>query len=516
MVCSASFGKKIKIGLESFAQDRRGAVAAYVTALLPILIGGALLTVDAGRLYSLNTSLQAAADAFALAGAAELDGQSQPNADDSITRANRAISTMMASRNQMRLGDAGTAAITVASGYPVYLSALPASDATATTLTTTDPTAARYVQVKVAAANFTTIFPATFLGASTNTTSTSAIATGGGPQAAGGRQICLGPVTPMFICNPYEGNATSTVFQAVDPTDSNYATNRRRQIELQTSAGTYFPGNFGWLDTPELGNGANALRDALAVTNPLSPSSCLVQRTSVSQRTGNVANADDAMNTRFDLWNGPFNNGKSNSAYTPALNVRKGAKPGNGANGACNPSTTAPNANSFPRDGSFSGNIGNGVYDLTAYWTANYGAVQTGSFTYPDGTTGTLSATSSRYDAYLYELQNNKTSIAAVGGPAKDEKGSPQCYSGGSTANYDRRVLYVAIVNCTQLSINGNSGNLGVPFAYGKFFLTEPVSGGVYYSELVGLASDGQVIDVGGGGPNGGPAVAGRPVQLYR
>ena len=58
-----------------------------------------------------------------------------------------------------------------------------------------------------------------------------------------------------------------------------------------------------------------------------------------------------------------------------------------------------------------------------------------------------------------------------VAGPAIGEKGSPQCYSGGSTANYDRRVLYVAIVNCTQLGISGNSTDIGVPFAYGKFFL---------------------------------------------
>ena len=501
MVCVGSIGRKSVRLVSSVLRKCDGTVAIYVTILLPFLIGGALLSVDAGRLNSLNTSMQGGADAFALAAAAELDGQSQPNGDDSITRANRVLSTMMASRNQMRLGDAGTASITVAS--TTYLTALPASDATATTLTTTDPTAARYVQVKVTAANFTTIFPASFLGALSNTTTTSAIATAGGPIAGAGRQICLGPVVPMFICNPYEGSTTS-LFQATDPNDANYATNRRRQILLQTGSGTFAPGNYGWLDTPELGNGATALRDALALNLPISGGDCRVSRTTISQKTGNVANADDAMNTRFDLWSGPFNNGASSASYAPALNVRKGAKPGNGNKGACSPSTSAPNANSLPRDASFSGRLGNGSYSLSAYWTANYGGSLPAAIS---------STTTSRYDVYQYELANGKTSLAAIGGPAVGEKGSPQCYSGGTAPTYDRRVIYVAIVNCTNLAINGNSGSLGSPVAYGKFFLTEPVSSGNYYSELVGIAGTGASLD---GGGNTGPVAVSESVQLYR
>ena len=139
MVFFASNGKRLGGLIATALRSSDGTVAIYVTVLLPFLIGGALISVDAGRLHSLNTSMQAGADAFALAAAAELDGQSQPNADDSITRANRAISTLMASRNQMRLGDAGTANITVAS--TTFLTALPASDASDTTNTTTDPTA---------------------------------------------------------------------------------------------------------------------------------------------------------------------------------------------------------------------------------------------------------------------------------------------------------------------------------------------------------------------------------------
>jgi hypothetical protein len=489
---------------------REGSVAIYAAILLPMLIGGALLTVDAARLYSMQTFLQAGADAFALAGAAELDGQSQPNGDDSITRANRAIANLVT--NYVRLGDAGKAAITVAS--TTYLSSLPSSDASAITSAniTKDATQARYVQVKVASANFTTFFPATFLGASSNATTTSAIATAGGPAAGNGRQLCLGPVVPMFICNPYEGNSIS-IYQAMDPTDPDYAVNSRRQITLQGN-GQYFPGNFGWLQTPEFTNGANGLSDALALVNPLG-SNCLVNRTTVQQQTGKIASADTALNTRFDLWSGPYNNSFKDASFAPALNVRKGDPYGTGngngnGNGACKPTILTPDANSLPRDSAFLGNLGNGDFSLSTYWTNNYGA------SVPAALSG---AGTRRYDVYLYELANSLTNQAAAAGPAKGEFGKPMCYSGGTTATYDRRVLYVALINCTSLNVTGSSTNLGVPFAYGKFFITEPVvtGGGNYtiYAELIGLFGTGSSLDTGSG--NGGtPAVTDQIVQLYK
>ena len=498
-----------------------GTVALYVAVLLPVLIGSGLMTVDFARLYSLQTFMQAGADALALAGAAELDGQSQPNCDDSITRANRAIASLVA--NTSRFGDAGNAAITVAS--TTYLSALPVSDATAipTGSITTVPTLARYVKIKVTAANFTTIFPATFIGAISNTTTSSAVATAGGPLAGAGRQICLGPVTPMFICNPYE-NLSPSLFEVMERDGPYYTTYRRKQILLQTGGnGAFAPGNFGWLDTPENGQGAPGLRDAISLNQPnAGGSSCRVSRNTVSQRTGNVANADDAMNTRFDLWSGPFNNSKSNAAYPPAKNVRKGAKPGNGANGACSPSPIGPNANSLPRDGSFNGRIGSGTYaagsNLTAYWQTNYGTAL------PAALSG---ANVSRYDVYLYEIGYTSAGVstgnintalansAAVFGPAAGEKGTPQCYSGGTVSTYDRRVLYVAIVNCTNLGLTGNSTAPFAPVAYGKFFLTEPVSGGDYYSELIGLVGTGETIDP-GDATEGNIVNVSEAVQLYR
>ena len=496
-------------------------MALYVAVLLPVLIGMGVMAIDFSRLSTLNTFMQAGADALALAGAAELDGQSQPNGDDSITRANRAIANLVI--NKQRLGDAGKVGITVAS--TTFLTALPTADSAVIPagLATTDPTKARYVSVKVTTANLTTIFPVTFLGAVSNTASTKAVATAGGPLGGAGRQLCLGPVVPMFICNPYE-SLSPGLFEVMERDGPYYATYRRKQILLQTGGnGSFAPGNFGWLDTPENGQGAGGLRDAISLNQPnAGGSSCRVSRNTVSQRTGNVANADDAMNTRFDLWSGPFNNSKSNAAYPPAKNVRKGAMPGNGSNGACSPLTSAPNANSLPRDGSFNGRIGSGTYaagsNLTTYWLANYGTAL------PAALSG---ANVSRYDVYLYEIGYTSAGVstgnintalansAAVGGPAIGEKGTPQCYSGGTVSTYDRRVLYVAIVNCTNLGLTGNSTAPFAPVAYGKFFLTEPVSAGNYYSELIGLVGTGETIDP-GDATEGNIVNVSEAVQLYR
>jgi hypothetical protein len=80
----------------SLAKDRRGAALLYVSMLLPVLIGGGLLAIDASRLFNLQTSLQEGADALALAGAAELDRRPAfGGAPSSIDRATNAINNLV-------------------------------------------------------------------------------------------------------------------------------------------------------------------------------------------------------------------------------------------------------------------------------------------------------------------------------------------------------------------------------------------------------------------------------------
>ena len=235
-----------------------------------------------------------------------------------------------------------------------FFSSLPAPTPTriASSHETTDPTLARFVEVTVTPQTLNTIFPASFLGGS-NTSTT-------GARAVAGFQSVVCQIMPMFICNPYEGTGTTHFRRMADPAL------RRRQIKMQLGTGgtsQYFPGNYGWLNLPIFGNGATALRDALALVNP---PTCFEQN-GVSQKTGNIESANDAINVRFDLWRGPYNNKNKACAYRPARNVRKGYAPGKGNNGACNPndnpSDPNPNTARLGRDSAYpysGGRMGNG------------------------------------------------------------------------------------------------------------------------------------------------------------
>jgi Flp pilus assembly protein TadG len=61
--------------LSRFRQDRSGAIAIYAAFVGTLMISAGVLAVDYGRLTVLKTQLQNAADAAALAGAAQLDGR---------------------------------------------------------------------------------------------------------------------------------------------------------------------------------------------------------------------------------------------------------------------------------------------------------------------------------------------------------------------------------------------------------------------------------------------------------
>jgi hypothetical protein len=181
--------------------------------------------------------------------------------------------------------------------------------------------------------------------------------------------------------------------------------------------------------------------------------------------------------------------------------VRKGYVPGKGSKGACSPSATSPNTNKLGQDSAFpyaGGRMGNGTWDFNSYWANNFGGAA------PNGWSNV--SLPSRYDVYRYELSANLTGTAAVAGNAKGEKGTPACYSGGGLSdNPDRRILYAAIIDCAALNVHGNSGGPLPVTAFAKFFITEPVTGGVIYSELVGIVEPG--VD---------QSIAHDIVQLYR
>jgi len=479
--------------LRSLTNDRRGVALIYVSALLPILIGGGLLAIDASRLYNLHTSLQAGADALAVAGGAELDRRAAIGGGlSSIDRATNAINNLV--QNQSRFGASGLSNVTVQNIR--FLSTLPANDTDPITVAneTTDPGQAHYVEVTVTPTTMNAIFPVTFLGAASNQATMDAV-------AVAGLDVAVCQFTPLYICNPYENVPGTTIYDAIQ----NPAI-RQREIILkwQGGGGTQNgPGNYGFLESHR-GPGAPELWEDLASINP---ATCFVQN-GVSVRTGSIASVRNALNVRFDLFEGSFNSQKGNASYRPARNVRKGYDPGGGTGCSQSDANTEPPNTDYrklPRDNTYphaNGRIGDGNWACQAYWNVNF----SGGTAPPAGCTASP-PTVSRHDVYRHEIDNGLVSNPSNGTPA--ETGDPQCYTGGTLNDTpDRRILFGAIINCQQYAAElvGGSGNSIPVETFAKFFLVEPIDNeNDLYVELTGLVD-----------PATDPGIVHDLVQLYR
>jgi Flp pilus assembly protein TadG len=451
------------------ARDERGAVLVYVSIALTVFMGFTALVIDGGRLFTLDTEMQSAADALALAGAAELDGN-----DDAITRATAAMDNLV--QNNQTFGN-GAAAIT---GYtPIFLTELPAdsqplSDVEA--FATTDDASARFVEVKLTDANdraIDTMFAPAIGGNST--ANASAVAIAGFTSA-----VCK--FTPLFICNPYEGDGIDTLPEFTTMVET--ASQQRRLITLKKGPGggstSYFPGNFGFLQ-PQDGRGANALRDSLGKVDP---GSCFRQD-GVQTRTGNVISVRQAVNARFDVYDGNYNSKKNDADYRPGLNVTKGYLKTSGnrcSQQIYSGSAVPPPAMAFPTDDCSTGGcaslggqpdrMGNGDWDFGKYWDINHGN-RNGALdeAYPNGWTDANPP--SRYQVYRHEISNNliPNKLSAGG-----EDGRPACSTATATDDPDRRILYAAVLNCGALDIRGNSNSTVPAVAFVKMFITRPMT----------------------------------------
>jgi Flp pilus assembly protein TadG len=510
MVSARQIHRGIKSTVASFRQSDEGAAAVVIALTLPVLFGFAMLAVDGGRYFNLHTSVQAGADALALAGAAELDGKL-----DAITRANRAIDNLVA--NDQRFGE-GTAQISRSRIDVRFLKSLPSTDgeAIAGTHVTADPAEAHFVEVATRPVPFKSYFAAVAAIRATSDTRATAVA---------GFDSVACKVAPLFMCNPFEGTGTNLYDGAQDPSF------KRRLIAMKEKAATYYPGNYGYLQPPN-GGGASEVKESMAIDVP---KGCYRQ-SGVELRTGNISSTAEAMNVRFDLYDGGFKSNKSDPAYRPAQNVRKGF-----TGPSCNPSlaydpTKAPsnaaNANiaaiGFPRDECFytssctyggsamGGRIGGGDWDFDAYWNVTY-ADTVGK---PNGWSN--GNRPSRYEVYRYEIENGLLNHASIGAGTKKgngstkETGAPQCYSGGSSTLSDvpdRRVFIGAILDCKALDekygINGGSSPPLPVTAYAKFFMTEPMdkNDSTIWVEMVEVLEPGTVAARG---------IVRDTVQLYR
>jgi hypothetical protein len=310
------------------------------------------------------------------------------------------------------------------------------------------------------------------------------------------RQICN--AVPLMVCNPAEiVNGSGAEFRASDWVGKQIA------AKISGSNAGWTPGNFG-LTNNFPGTGANQMEEAMANVNPFA--TCEADNVGIKNgaTTGKVA---DGMNVRFDLYNGDEKSNNSSATYPPAPAVVKGLYgTGNGNNpgSACNPQKSATSM-PMPRDNCFMvpptpgaglgcvnypvgvGNpprYGNGQWARNAYWHINHPGIPeptTPVVTPPGSPTGPyVDATNplggwTRYQTYRYEIETMGGQVNIPG----DEQGAPVCNPTVPDTNRDRdrRIIYVAVVNCLENGLAGNGGNpANIPVkAYAKVFITEPV-----------------------------------------
>ncbi len=524
-------------GLRSLWRDRRGAVAIYVAISMPMLLGIGALSIDLGRLMSVNTELQSAADAAAMAGARELD--QFPGSRD---RARAVAAGAVANLQTFATGGADvTIDTTNCANPPVapcirFLKKLPASDNDPIKISdraTTDKEA-RFIEVHVASRTVTNGLIRLVGGPAVASTSATAVA---------GHQDMVCDIPLMYMCNPSEPAGNTDLELPVD-----FALRDGKQMELfhQGGGGKLSPGDFGLVcPVGTEGNndcGGDAVKEAIASTS----GQCARL---VTTKTGNtLSQARTGVNARFDFWTSQAKDSSNNpwrdqDRFQPAANVTQGGefKINNATRCEYDP-LPATQAVGLPRDqchvdddcevnGAIAGNerVGDGTWDYREYFRINHGCDQnTNPNCKPadwDGITGAASWPPIRYEVYRYELERLPEQIVMPGQTIYDAGGNPvdttaenghsQCFQGtppdipgynyypakqrDATLLGDRRIFPFAVLNCNALDAAGYDTN-------GKFtyktdnlayvFLTEPMSdpsGSELYGEILAPVDEADV-----------------------
>jgi Flp pilus assembly protein TadG len=507
---------------QAWQRNEAGAIAIYVALMLPFLVGLALLVVDGGRLFNLDTSLQNNVDALALAGAAELDKR-----PDSRTRAAAAMQAFITSNKQIfgsgasritvafnsTTGDAASASgvewcwlktipadkckldLTVSSSGACSINSTSAGTECSYELST-NPATTNFIWVRsrASAGGFANLFPVALV----NGKSTSALRR----VAVAGMNRAVCKPTPLMICNPWETTGTDSIDTVPE---------LRTKIGSITTAREYGggsaeigPGEFGLLDPSEVidscGGGSGGIVTELTWQLAGSTQTSCQTRNGLCPKTGVVAALDKAVNSRFDIYEGSIGSYLTSDpiALVPAARTIWNNKDADAT--ACKRTgieeDTSGNAPGswFPRDA---------AWDRVAYFSQQpyYSANPTlhlasNSITLPNGKTKTV-GTLTRYEAYLWEA--DKAKAMAVPGSPYTKSAANTCYAskvtGGTTilntvgidGRTGRRDLYVALTNCLELkaaiaagapySLNGASTTVPLPsLAVAKFFITEPIN----------------------------------------
>jgi hypothetical protein len=504
-------------GGKGFWLNESGATAAVYALALPALVAIGGVGFDYARLAGMDSELQNAADQAALAGATQLDGETNAR-----TNATIAACTLVTNRTLLANDNDGLKVTSDdgAGGCIGIDQVLFWQDKDRTNAATSDADAhfveiiledrtANYALTPIAGAFFGDIVAAAMAGL--------------------GSSICKVP--PVMLCNPAESTDPDFVV-------GNYVGKGLRLV-ANDGGSNYAPGNFGYLET-NAGNGAQATAQTLGREDV--PGDC-VAADGVTTKPGVQISVLDALNTRFDVYANGLNNacGTNKALCPPSANSRKDVMLNTNANSCTNgcgfqagggngwkipPNPYLPSSGTtpltsaqysvlspmgYPRDmchavsltGSCSGGrIGDGNWDRAAYFgtnTTNYSSVPT------SGEMISMFGTDipSRYQVYRYEAAAAMTRLQsqAQGGMTGYGQPAPNASAGVPVggASPDRRVLSVAVINCTAEGVQGRSVGVDV-VNWIDVFLVEPAlprartESSDVYVEVIGETS------LGGGG----------------
>lgn len=534
--------------LKKFRNSERGFALVLTLLFLPVFIGVGLLVVDIGRGNNAQADHQAAADALALAGARELDGQSgaRIRAREAMEQLANDVSFLGLSGDDVRI----TLSYDMDTPGPftvIFLSALPGDegvDGDDDTLLTqefvdeyvaTSDETAKYVYVFSQSRDLTTFF----FNPATRSNEDVPVAA----MAVATMQEVTCDLAPFYICNPFDdAEELNSKFEDGE------LYGKLLKLSVHTGAKDAGRGNIGFLRINDPGAGAVAA--ALAGT-PYDE--CVKLEDSVDTQPGTVSSAWVGYNTRFDMYGTGFGNAfRNNGAYFPSQNSRKGYQM-TGTN-ACNvrsprevmgePPTQAgldayflkapfmsdnvavdqPDDPATEQDESY---LGRGSWNFLqsqtvkgltypSYWDSAYSTaldMETiiGMSRHPNKSQITESSSLtdiknledstgipfvSRYDVYRYEnslIASGKLSQNAEFKSGTTERNLPACYSGSGdwqNPKFDRRTMLVAVIDCDEEDIRGATTNVPVS-VFAKMFLVRPVDG-----QSSRVTMDMEIVDV--------------------
>lgn len=435
------------------ARRQSGLVIVMLALVMVILLGVAALALDLGRLYVLKSEMQNAADAAALAGAAELNATS-----DAMERAEMAAKGLLEhdshfAKVKALLGDAVTIDITF------YCSIGGAQDTGANcpsgvpdpddankiiTASMDDDDQSFYIRVTLNPEEgnedrygidlyFLPVL--SLLGIDTATHAVTRA------TALAGRHFYFCNYPPVMLCDPFEGTPGG-MRENVDP---------GQQILLKSQSNTWAPGIFAFLDLDLFpAGGAGDAMEALADEGDMGCTPAIVRA-----EPGGMTNKTAAgINTRFD----EYHFGLTPAEYPPAPNVTS-------YGGYDDVAQSAPgeDGKSLWRDENLRdldavdfddplSRIGNGVWDRDDYFTTYH----TGTIRPPGW------ASMSRKEVYDWEISSGNVPVEPSHTPGDAR----------------RRVFFVAVLSCEAMGVNPSAAiPIREPDGFAELFITERVAG---------------------------------------